>query len=661
MNPQFIRNFSIIAHIDHGKSTLADRMLEITGTIEKRKMQEQVLDSMELERERGITIKMQPVRMKWKDHVLNLIDTPGHIDFSYEVSRSLKAVEGSILLVDATQGVQAQTLTTLNMAREAGLIIIPTVSKIDSPLARTDEVVAEVCQLLGCDEREVLRVSGKTGEGVENLLNEVIKRVPAPNKVESSESKVESEEEKKAAEDLKLSQRPKLFERVEIAGDEDVRVCGPVRGDLAISRASSAGREKVSKSEVATSNTFRSLVFDFQYSNHIGVIVYVRVMSGSVKRHDRLVFKVAEREFEALEVGIFKPDNTPVESLSAGEIGYIVTGIKEPGIASVGDTIASTRDNLPPLPGYQSPRPVVWASLYPESQDNLPLLRQALGRLRLSDSSFTYEEEASGTLGKGYRCGFLGMLHLEIVTERLHREFNLDLVVTQPTITYTVEKKDGKSVVIYSPALFPDEHDVRSVSEPIVTMKIITPPQYLGSLMKSLYEHEAEVVATDTFGDNRTMLTLTMPLRELMRNFFDEVKSLSSGYASISYDITDNKLADVVRMDILVADEPVPAFARVVARRRVNEEASAMVKKLYEILPRELFTFKVQAKALGRIIASETVSGRKKDAAGTLSGGDITRKMKLREKQKEGRKRLKEHGSVTIPQDVFVKMMRSGE
>ncbi|MEI6305021.1 MAG: translation elongation factor 4 [Candidatus Taylorbacteria bacterium] len=605
MNSSQIRNFSIIAHIDHGKSTLADRMLEITGTIEKRKMQEQVLDSMELERERGITIKMQPVRMEWafqreetggKDEafILNLIDTPGHIDFSYEVSRALKAVEGSILLVDATQGVQAQTLTTLNMAREAGLKIIPVVSKIDSPLASTEDVVTEVCQLLGCEKSEVLKVSGRTGEGVAHLLDEIIKRIPAPLK----------------------------------APDEQ---------------------------------KFRSLIFDFQYSNHTGVIVFIRVMSGEVKRHDRLIFKIAGREFEAIEVGIFKPDNTPTESLKEGEIGYIVTGIKEPGVASVGDTVSSNKDSMPPLPGYKTPKPVVWASIYPESQDDLSLLRQALSRLRLSDSSFTYEEEASGTLGKGYRCGFLGMLHMEIVTERLRREFNLELVVTQPSITYAVTMKNGKETTIYSPALFPDDHDIKAVSEPIVTMKIILPPAYLGGLMKSLYEHEAEVFGTENFGENRTMLTLLMPLRELMRNFFDEVKSISSGYASISYDITENRPADVIRMDIMVADEPVVAFSRVVSRRRVQEEATQMVEKLHKIMPRELFTYKIQAKAFGRIIASESISGKKKDAAATLSGGDITRKMKLREKQKEGRKRLKEHGSVNIPQDVFVKMMRTGD
>ncbi len=609
MNLDKIRNFSIIAHIDHGKSTLADRLLEITGTIEKRKMQEQVLDSMELERERGITIKMQPVRMKYSspnlvgEYTLNLIDTPGHIDFSYEVSRSLRAVEGSILLVDATQGVQAQTMTTLNMALEAGLVIIPVVSKIDSPLARTDEVITEVSQLLNCDPSTVIKVSGKTGEGVAHLLDEVIKRVPPP---------------KPEVSDLALDKNPNL-----------------------------------------NPNQFRSVIFDFQYSNHTGVIVYIRVVNGKVSRHERLIFKIAEKIFEAIEVGIFAPDNTPVESLGVGEIGYIVTGIKEPGVAFVGDTISGAKDTLPALPGFKSPHPVVWASVYPESQDDLPILRQALSRLRLSDSAFSYEEEASGTLGKGYRCGFLGMLHMEIVTERLRREYHINLVVTIPSITYNVEYKDGTKSTIYSPALFPDDNEIKEVSEPIVTIKIITPPVYLNGLMKLLYEHEGEVLATENFGDNRSMITLSMPLRELMRNFFDETKSVSSGYASISYEITAEKTADVARMDVLVADERVVAFTRVISRRRIEEEAEATVEKLEKILPRELFTYKIQSVAFGRIISSRTVSGKKKDAAGTLSGGDITRKMKLREKQKEGRARLKEHGKVIIPQDAFVKMMRS--
>ncbi len=600
MNPQFIRNFSIMAHVDHGKSTLADRMLELTHTIEKRKMQEQVLDSMELERERGITIKMQPVRMKWQkdgqDYILNLIDTPGHIDFSYEVSRALKAVEGSILLVDATQGVQAQTLTTLNMARESGLTIIPVVSKIDSQLARVAEVVHEVCELLGCEEKDVLKVSGKTGEGVTDLLDEVIKRVPEP----------------KAPEDI-------------------------------------------------VTNEFRSLVFDFQYSNHKGVIVYVRVMNGSVKKGDQLLFKISDEKFQALEVGIFAPDDTPTESLSAGEIGYIVTGIKQPGIASVGDTVASIKDTTPPLHGYMTPRPVVWASVYTESQDDFNSLRMALGRLRLSDSSFTHEEEASGTLGRGFRCGFLGMLHLEIITERLRREFNLNLIVTTPSITYNVELKNGKTITIYSPALFPDDHEVKTVFEPLVKMKIITPPDYLGVIMQSVFNHEGEVSSTDNFGENRNSITLIMPLRELMRNFFDEIKSVSSGYASISYEISEMRQADVARLDILVADEPVIAFTRVVARRRLEEEAKISVEKLHKVLPRQMFTLKIQGKAQGRIIASETLTGMQKNVTQHMYGGDRTRKMKLWEKQKEGKKKMKElgRGNVNIPQDVFIKMMRS--
>lgn len=598
MNPQFIRNFSIIAHIDHGKSTLADRMLEVTNTIEKRKMQDQVLDSMELERERGITIKMQPVRMKFKEnYILNLIDTPGHIDFSYEVSRALKAVEGSILLVDATQGVQAQTLTTLNMARETGLKIIPVVSKIDSPLARVDEVRKEVCELLKCDPSEVLGVSGKTGEGVVELLEAIIERVPAPT-----------------------------------------APAGP-NGEVV--------------------NDFRSLVFDFQYSNHKGVIVYVRVMNGHVSRHDQLLFKVSDEKFHSLEVGIFSPQNVPVESLGPGEIGYIVTGIKQPGIASVGDTIAVLKDNIPPLAGYMTPSPVVWASVYPEAQDDFETLKMALGRLRLSDSSFSHEEESSGSLGRGFRVGCLGMLHLEIITERLRREFNLQLVVTTPSITYHVNLKNDKKVIVYSPSLFPEDHEIIGVSEPIVDVKIITPPQYLGPIMQSLYDHEGEVQSTDNFGDNRTSVTLKMPLRELMRNFFDELKSISSGFASISYSIGEMRDADVVRMDILVADEPVVAFARIVARRRVEEEAKAAVEKLHKILPRQMFTMKIQAKALGRIVASETMSGMKKDVTQHMYGGDITRKMKLREKQKEGKKRMKESGKVNIPQDVFIKMMRA--
>lgn len=606
-----IRNFSIIAHIDHGKSTLADRMLEITNTIEKRKMQDQVLDSMELERERGITIKMQPVRMIYNSHdpeqgkvgeyILNLIDTPGHIDFSYEVSRALKAVEGSILLVDATQGVQAQTLTTLNMAREAGLTIIPVLSKVDSPLARSDEVRQEIVKLLDCKEGDILETSGRTGQGVENLLKEIIKRVPPPN-LESRISNLES-------------------------------------------------------------RLFKSLVFDFKYDTHRGVIVFVRVMEGAVKRNTPLIFKIAKETFNSIEVGIFSPSELAKESLSAGEIGYIVTGIKQPGIASVGDTVANVNDSSSPLPGYMTPRPVVWASIYPESQDDFSTLKQSLGKLKLSDSSYTYEEESSGTLGRGFRCGFLGMLHLEIITERLHREFDLDLVVTTPTITYEVTyktgSKSGKTEIIYSPSHFPDEGLLSKIREPWVNCIIITPISYTGNLMPLLYDHEAELGDSENFGEDRTRLHLKMPLRELMRNFFDKLKSVSSGFASISYEIEGMRDANVVRLDILVADEVVPAFSRVVSRRIVEEEAEGAVEKLHAVLPRQMFAMKIQGKALGRIISSRSVSAMSKDVTQHMYGGDITRKMKLREKQKKGKKKMKERGKVNIPQDVFLKMMRS--
>ncbi len=589
-----IRNFSIIAHIDHGKSTLADRMLEVTKTIEKRKMQDQVLDSMELERERGITIKMQPVRMKYshagQDFVLNLIDTPGHIDFSYEVSRALKAVEGCILLVDATQGVQAQTLTTLFMARESGLTIIPVISKIDSPLARVDEVRDEIVELLSCDPADILLVSGKTGEGVEALLQTIITRIPPPVQEHA--------------------------------------------------------------------HTFRSLIFDFKYSNHRGVIVFVRVVSGSVSRNTPLIFKNSKEKFGAIEVGIFSPDEKPVESLSAGEIGYIVTGIKEPGIASVGDTVAHRDDTLAPLAGYMTPKPVVWASIYPESQDDFVALRQALGRLKLSDSSYSYEEESSGLLGRGFRCGFLGMLHLEIITERLRREFSLSLVVTMPTITYEVVYKNGKHEMIYSPAQFPDEGLLQKIYEPWVKCTIITPMTYLGSMMNVFYEHEAEVGDSENFGDDRAKVIVKMPLRELMRGFFDTLKSVSSGFASLSYEIEEMREANVVRMDILVADEVLPAFSRVVSRRLVETEAEKSVEKLAKLLPRQMFVMKVQAKALGRIISSQTIAAYRKDVTQHMYGGDITRKMKLREKQKKGKKKMKERGEVNIPHDVFLKMMR---
>jgi len=614
MEIKHIRNFSIIAHIDHGKSTLADRMIEITGTIEKRKMKDQVLDSMELERERGITIKMQPVRMEYtslnQNYILNLIDTPGHIDFSYEVSRALKAVEGSILLVDATQGVQAQTLTTLQMARDSLLVIIPVISKVDSPLALVDEVKMELALLLNVDPDTVLLVSGRTGEGVPELLEEVVKRIPPP----------------KVA-DTRYSQT------LPIPGIRNFQHEGSTQ----------------------------ALVFDFKYDNHRGVIVYVRIIGGEFKKGEKLLFAVSKEKFIALEVGTFSPEEMERESIGTGEIGYIVTGIKKPGIASVGDTITYANNPSAPLPGYMNPRPVVWASIYPESQDDFNDLKSALATLRLSDSSFSYEEESSGALGRGYRCGFLGMLHMEIITERLYREFDLELVVTMPSITYKVVLRSGKEEVIYSPHLFPDDGTILNILEPWVKVKIISPSRFVSLLMPFLYEHEGEVETTENFGDNRSAIELQMPLRELMRNFFDDMKSLTSGYASISYEIGEYKLADVVRLDIIVADEVMPAFTRVVSRKRVEEEGRYQVEKLQKIIPRQQFAFKIQAKALGRIIASESMSGFRKDVTQHMYGGDITRKMKLREKQKKGKKRMAASGKINISHDVFMKMMQSGD
>ena len=625
---QHIRNFSIIAHIDHGKSTLADRFLEVTHTIEARKMREQVLDSMDLERERGITIKMQPVRMSYTlsngsgsatTYQLNLIDTPGHIDFSYEVSRALTAVEGAVLLVDATQGVQAQTLTTLRSAREQGLVIIPAISKIDSPLAQVADTKLQLAKLLGVAEDSILSCSGRTGEGVEALIKAVIERVPPP----------------KAAPE-KLS---------------DQKSSGLLSG----AKNAPAGQ---TFAQTISPTPPQGLIFDFQYSDHQGVIVFLRMFGGTVKKGDALEFAASGRRFAAFEVGTFSPTPKPCDRLSAGEIGYIVTGIKEPGVARVGDTVRAAKSATPALSGYAEPKPVVWASIYPESQDDFTALRQGLGRLRLSDSSLSFEEESSGMLGRGFRCGMLGMLHLEIVTERLRREAHLSLIVTTPSIEYEVETKDGKRLSVYSAPQFPEHGLIQKVWEPFVEVEILLPSEYLGNTVTLLFEHEAATESTENFSEGRIKLTVVMPLRELMRNFFDKIKSATSGYASVSYQMRELRVADVARLDILVADELVPAFSRIVAKHRVDEEAVAGVEKLYGILPRQMFATKIQGQALGRIVSSRTLSAMAKNVTQHMYGGDITRKMKLREKQKKGKARMKERGKVNIPEEVFLKMVK---
>ncbi len=596
MNLDKIRNFAIIAHIDHGKSTLSDRMLEVTGTVEPRHMQDQVLDSMELERERGITIKMQPVRMEWEGYVLNLIDTPGHIDFAYEVSRALSAIEGVVLLVDATQGIEAQTMSTLAVAKEQGLKIIPVLSKIDSPLARVEEVAMEVALTLGIEEDEILLASGKTGEGVKELLDKVIRDVPPPT----------------------------------------VEVQDP-----------------------------RALIFDFKYSDHKGIVLFVRVTDGEIKTGDSLKFGISKESFKANEVGIFTPKDEEAQSLSAGEIGYIVTGIKKPGVVNVGDTVLAARSSTQALPGYSEPAPVIWASVYPESQDDLPLLRQSLERLRLMDSSLSYEEEASGTLGRGFRCGFLGMLHMEIITERLRREFNLELIVTMPTTVYEVTYKDAKGNKrvenIYSPMKFPDDNQYEGIREPWAELSIIIPSERISGVMQLLHEHESEVVDTRTMPDGRTELVAHMALREMMRNFFDKLKNVSSGFASLSYKPIGMREANVTRLDILIAEEVSPAFTRIVSKRRTREEGDKMVEKLEKVLPKQQFVLKIQAKASGSIIASRRKSAMRKDVTAKLYGGDVSRKNKLLDKQKKGKKAAlaRGTGSVHIPHDTFLKVLQT--
>jgi GTP-binding protein LepA len=593
-----IRNFSIIAHIDHGKSTLADRMLEVTKTIDVRKMREQVLDAMDLERERGITIKMQPVRMSFttggEQYILNLIDTPGHIDFGYEVSRALTAVEGVILLVDATQGIQAQTLATLGMAKAAGCTIIPVISKIDAPAARVPEIREELSKNLSVDPDSVLCVSGKTGEGVQELLEAIVVRVPAP--------------------------------KTEYTGQGG-----------------------------------RALVFDFSYSEHRGVVAFVRVLDGEIRAKDTILFSAVGKKMVALETGWFIPAEKSADSLKAGEIGYVVTGIKEPGVAIVGDTLKTSTCTLPAFSGYATPRPVVWASLYPETQDEFVLLKQALTRLRLSDAALSFEEDGSSILGKGFRCGFLGMLHLEIVTERLRREFNLEPVITTPSILYQIIDTKGEEHSVFTPVQFPEYGMIQQIKEQWVSLNIITPPQFLSPITQLLYEHESIVGAANLFADDRMVIEAEMPLRELMRGFFDKLKSVSSGFASLSYEFGDMRVADVMRMDVLVADELIPAFSRVVSSRRIDEEARATVEKLKKTLPRQMFVVKIQAKAGGRIVASESISAMRKDVTGYLYGGDVSRKKKLLEKQKKGKERRGEHKKMHIPPDVFLKMVKPDE
>lgn len=621
-----IRNFCIISHIDHGKSTLADRLLEITGTVEKRKMKEQFLDMHPLERERGITIKMQPVRMLWRpsqrseirkksqiqnpkfktgfefqnadfeftdsEYILNLIDTPGHIDFSYEVSRALAAVEGAILLVDASRGVQAQTIANVELAREQKLKIIPVLNKIDLEQARIKETEKEVALLLACRPEEIIKISAKTGQGIETLLEAILQRIPAPN--------------------------------------------------------------------IDWPKTFQALIFDSEFSPHQGVIAYIKIVNGELKAEQNLRLIRAGINLTAGEIGIFTPERKKTNVLKSGEIGYVATNIKNPGTVKVGDTICNVSNPQPALPGYKEPTPMVWSNLYPVSQDDFDLLKKALERLHLIDASFTYEEESLGALGRSFNCGFLGMLHVEIITERIKREFGINIVVSQPTARYEVTLKDGKKTNIHSPASFPEDHQISEVDEPWLKANIIAPADQVNRIFALPEEYEMNVLASENFSASRINTTIEIPLRELMRDFYDRLKSATSGYASLDYEPLEYRKAKVARLDVLVHGERIPAFSRIVSEKRIEREARQIVEKLKNIIPKELFSFKIQASAHGRIVASEQVNALKKDVTGYLYGGDRTRKMKLWQKQKKGKKKLKSAGAVEIPHEIYVKMLKSG-
>ncbi len=599
-----IRNFCIIAHIDHGKSTLADRMLELTGTVDKRKMKDQILDGMDIERERGITIKLQPVTMDFAGHQLNLIDTPGHVDFSYEVSRSLAAVETAVLLVDCTQGIQAQTLANLYLALEQDLMIIPVVNKIDLPAADVPKTKAEIVKLIGCQEEEILCASGKTGEGVEDILHSVIKNGPSPK--------------------------------------------SPATKNPNLSRA---------------------LIFDSKYDEYKGVVAYVRVFNGSIKKGDKIRLIIAGAESEVLEIGIFKPDYFSTGELKEGEIGYIITGFKQVGDCRVGDTISTVfnqaeRKDLEALHGYQEVKPMVFAGVFPREGSDFKELREAMERLKLNDAALAYEPERSDALGLGFRCGFLGLLHLEVFQERLRREYDLDLIVTVPSVAYQVQKSDGEEIIVRTPQRLPDPTKISKIREPWVKLDIITPKTYLGNIMKVAQEKRGIYKNTEYLSaegdDARVMLHYEIPMSAILTDFYDKIKSVSSGYASLNYEFFDYREADVVKMDILVAEEVVESLSTIVYRDDAFREGKEIVKILKDTLPKQMFVLKLQASVGAKVIASERISAMSKDVTAKLYGGDVSRKRKLLEKQKKGKKKMMAagKGSVEIPPDTFVKILK---
>ncbi len=586
-----LRNLSIVAHVDHGKSTLADRLLELCGAVDPRDMRAQYLDSMDIERERGITIKLQSVRLDYKDHVINLIDTPGHVDFGYEVSRSLAACEGVILLVDAAQGIEAQTLANCYLALENDLEIVACLNKLDLPAADPDRCAAEIEQVLGIRADDILRISAKTGDGVPELLDAVIEHIPAPT------------------------------------GDP---------GD-----------------------PLQALIFDSYYDSYRGVVSSVRVMTGTLKSGSRVKFMQANAIHDADEVGVRRPDHTPVASLGPGETGYLIAGIKDVREARSGETVTdAVHPASSPLEGYREPKPMVFCGLYPIDGDQFSDLRDALEKLRLNDGSYTYEPETSGALGFGFRCGFLGLLHMEIIRERLVREFNLDLIATAPSVAYLVHKTDGEVIEVANPSALPEMVSIEFIEEPMLLCTILTPKDYTGTIMELCQQRRGEMSKLEYLSPERMELIYKIPLAEVVRDFFDQLKSRTQGYASLDYEPAGYERADLVKVDVLLNGVPADAFSNILHRDKAQDYGRRMSEKLKDLIPRQMFDVPIQAAIGGRIISRETVKAKRKDVLAKCYGGDITRKRKLLEKQKEGKKRMKNIGSVEVPQEAFISALR---
>jgi GTP-binding protein LepA len=590
--PEAIRNFCIIAHIDHGKTTLSDRILEVCGAVDARDMRAQYLDSMDIERERGITIKLQSVRLAYKDHVLNLIDTPGHVDFGYEVSRSLAACEGVILLVDAAQGIEAQTLANCYLALENDLEIVACLNKIDLPAADPDLYASEIETVLGIPASEVLRISAKTGEGVPELLDAVIERIPAPG------------------------------------GDPDAAL--------------------------------QALIFDSHFDQYRGVVSSVRVMNGVLRTGEKLRFMQAGATYEADEVGVRTPEPTPVKELGPGETGYLIAGIKDVAEARSGETVTTARNPAPePLDGYRDPKPMVFCGIYPIDGDQFPDLREALDRMRLSDASVTFEPETSGALGFGFRCGFLGLLHMEIIRERLEREYDLSLIATAPSVAYQVQKTDGSVVEVDNPSEMPPMTEIEHIEEPWFDVAILTPTTYTGTIMDLCQTRRGELDKMEYLSPERVELRYKIPLAEVVTDFFDQLKSRTQGYASLDYEAAGYRVSKLVRVDVLLNSVPVDAFSMIIHKDKADDYGRKMCEKLRELIPRQMFDVPIQAAIGGRIIARQTVKAKRKDVLAKCYGGDITRKRKLLEKQKEGKKKMKNIGRVEVPQEAFIAALTS--